>query len=67
MASRHNSKEYIFCTRVKQYVWVGIAVDIFVAGIGINYAALQCDSGIPSMMNFGAISPTADAADNARS
>ena len=42
---------------VNQYVWVGIAVGIFVAGIGIGYAALQGDSGMPGMMNFGAMSP----------
>ena len=42
---------------VNQYVWIGIAVGIFVAGIGIGYAVLQGSSGIPGPMNFGAMSP----------
>jgi len=40
---------------VTQYVWVGIAVGIFVAGIGMGYAALQ--GTMPDPMNFGAMSP----------
>jgi len=39
---------------VSQYVWAGIAVGVFVAGIGIGYAALQ--GTMPDPMNFGAMS-----------
>ena len=42
---------------VNQYVWVGITVGVFVAGIGIGYAALQGSSSMPGPMNFGNMSP----------
>jgi len=42
---------------VSQYVWVGIVVVVFVAGIGIGFAVLQGNSGMPGPMNFGVMSP----------
>ncbi|MGI9567184.1 MAG: hypothetical protein ACR2LL_09265 [Nitrosopumilus sp.] len=42
---------------VNQYVWVGIAVGVFVAGIGIGFAALQGMTPGPGPMNFGNMSP----------
>ena len=42
---------------VNQYVWVGITVGVFVAGIGIGYAALQGSSSMPGPMNFDNMSP----------
>jgi len=42
---------------VNQYVLIGIVVGVFVAGIGIGYAALQGNSSMPGMMNFGSMSP----------
>lgn len=41
---------------VSQYVLIGIVIGVFVAGIGIGYAALQ-GSSMPGPMNFGAMSP----------
>ena len=41
---------------VSQYVWVGIVVGVFVAGIGIGFTVLQSTTG-PGPMNFGNMSP----------
>ena len=42
---------------VNQYVWVGITVGVFVAGIGIGFAVLQSTTQGPGPMNFGNMSP----------
>ena len=42
---------------VSQYVWVGIAVGVFVAGIGIGFTMLQGAGPGPGLMNFGNMSP----------
>ena len=47
----------LFHIMLNQYVWVGIAVGVFVVGIGIGYAALQGSSSMPGPMNFGNMSP----------
>ena len=39
---------------VSQYVLIGIVAGVFIAGIGIGYAALQGNAG---PMNFGSMSP----------
>ena len=36
---------------VSQYVWIGITIGVFVAGIGIGFAALQNSSPGPMMMS----------------
>ena len=40
---------------VSQYIWIGIAVGVFVAGIGIGFAVLQ--GAGPGPMNVGNMSP----------
>ena len=35
---------------VSQYIWIGIIVGVFFAGIGIGYAALQSNTTVPMMM-----------------
>lgn len=42
---------------VNQYVWIGIAVVVFVAGIGTGFAALQGMTPGSGPMNFGNMSP----------
>ena len=42
---------------VSQYVWVGIVVGVFVAGIGIGFSTLQSMTPGPGPMNFGNMSP----------
>ena len=36
---------------VSQYVWIGIAAGVFVAGLGIGFAAMQNSSPGPMMMS----------------
>ncbi len=36
---------------VSQYVWIGITVGVFVAGIGIGFAAMQNSSPGPMAMS----------------
>ena len=40
-----------------QYVWVGITVGVFIAGIGIGFAVLQSTTPGPGPMNFDNMSP----------
>lgn len=42
---------------VNQYIWIGITVGVFVAGIGIGFAALQEMTPGPGPMNFGNMAP----------
>ena len=44
--------KFLFHIMVNQYVWVGIVIGVFVAGIRIGYSALQ-GSSMPGPMNFG--------------
>ena len=47
----YKSEKFVPESMVSQYIWIGITVGVFIAGIGIGFAALQNSSSVPMMMS----------------